>query len=191
MSWAKAKLITYGFLLGTAALTAYLAVSGRLVLRAFQLFCLPWGAVSAALLFEALPEAKKGTRAMFPARAAFALLIVLAAAIPAAKAGRTVLRYDSSAMLAESRAMTLYVRSHPETVFIRDTHTGNDVDALTVYPKGTEPVNLLDWGGTAAFTRAREDQLRLLNGTKTSGLLRMDSPETFLLDNGRSTGEHQ
>ena len=180
-----AALFSLGFLLGTAALTAYLAVSGRLVLRAFQLFCLPWGAVSAALLFEALPGAKEGKRALFPARAAAALLFVLAAALPAAKAGRTVLRYDSSAMLSESRAMLFYVRSHPETVFIRDTHTANDVDALTVYPKGTEPVNLLDWGGTAAFTRAREDQLRLLNETRTSGLLRMDSPETFLLSGVR------
>lgn len=147
-------------LLGGAALTLFLLLSGRIVLRAYQLILIPTGASVLLLTLNALPEpalfSKSGRISrlgfLFPAALALATLFF------SYKAVRTTLSYDTAPILSKSQALMQYVLEHNENVYIRDTHVANNVDALTVYPE-KKPTNLLDWGGTAAYTGAREAQL--------------------------------
>lgn len=149
-------------LLGGCALTLYLVLSGRIVLRAFQLIAIPTGASVLFLSLLALPkreEAAKKSLSLSRRLLGIPSLIFLGLALVlCCQLGRMTLRYDGTELLMESRALFAYVLEHPDTVFIRDTHVANNVDALTVYPD-QKPVNLLDWGGTSAYTGAKQLQL--------------------------------
>lgn len=90
--------------------------------------------------------------------AALALLVLLFAGY---KSARVTVSYDSAALLAKSRALMQYVLARPGGVFIRDTHVANNVDAVTTYPE-QKPTNLLDWGGTTAYTGAKALQIARL-----------------------------
>ncbi len=103
------------------------------------------------------PRSRLGAAAR-RAAAALALLILLFAGY---KSARITLSYDSAALLAKSRALMQYALAHPDDVLIRDTRVANNVDAVTTYPD-QKPTNLLDWGGTTAYTGAKALQLERL-----------------------------
>lgn len=148
--------------LGGCALTLFLVLSGRIVLRAFQLIAIPTGASVLFLCLQALPKTshtnKKNTPLPRRLLQIASLLPLGLALVLCCQLGRITLRYDSTELLKESQSLFAYVLEHPDTIFIRDTHVANNVDALTVYPD-QKPVNLLDWGGTSAYTGAKQLQL--------------------------------
>lgn len=148
-------------LLGGGALVLYLLIRGRLVLRAFQLIAIPTGACVLLLGLCALPERSEAIaqpKRHMRLRTLAACALLLPALFCAYKCARIAVGYDSSQALCESRALMQYVIDHPENVYIRDTRVANNIDAVTTYPD-QKPTNLLDWGGTSAYTGAKQLQI--------------------------------
>ena len=150
-------LLALVMLLGGGALVMYLLLSGRLVLRVFQLVAIPAGASVLLLGLTALPEGAYGKR--FPAvRSGISVCLLLALLFSSYKCARIAVSYDSAGMLQKSRALIAYALANPDKIYIRDTRAANNVDAVATYPD-KKPTNLLDWGGTSAYTGAKELQL--------------------------------
>lgn len=149
-------------LLGSALLCLYLLLSGRMVVRALQAVLLPGTLAALFLSYNMLsPLPEKGAKRL--AGLCLTLLLLLPACYGAYKQARTLLSYNAStpALLEGSQKLMDYAISNADTIFIRDTHVCNNIDAWTVYPEA-RPTNLLDWGGTGVLTGARGRQLDLL-----------------------------
>lgn len=158
------------FLLGSAALLAYLLSQGRINLRVWMtvsiLACVAiW---LCALDTYGAGEEEKSPSGKRVARFVLVGLMLLVSLGASYKVFRTVVSYENETpdLLARSRAVTAYAQSHPENVYIRDVYAANNVDALSVYSVHP-PTNLMDWGGCDMNTKTRSEQLAVNGLTST------------------------
>ncbi|MEG1755970.1 MAG: hypothetical protein RR224_01705 [Clostridia bacterium] len=142
-------------LLGGMALCVYLCLSGRFLLRTFQVVAIPAITLSMALFLE-LPKTQ---RRIDHVALAIVLGGIMVASLLSGVLQAKELRVNSpKQLLADCRSVHAYVLAHPQDVFVRDTLTFNDIDAFATFPDG-KPINLLSWGGCGMRSEAYHRQL--------------------------------
>ena len=155
-----------GTVLGCLLLTGYLCLTGRILLRSFQVICIPAAFVLTDLILS------------FP----FPRNIPSACAGAAVCAGCLVfglvqahgLRVNSPKdMLAASDTVLSYASQHRDTALITDPFSAPDIHAFRVYPDGSYPDNLISWGGCDFYSRSSRTQLR------NNGVLALDETLFF------------
>lgn len=132
-----------GALLGAAVLLLYLAVRGRLPLRAILTVLLPCAAYLFALLPACLPQKSKALCALLCAVGTAYTAWCLSAVIP----DRLIDEEAELELGSAMRDLEEYALSSPDCLFIYDdTLVGSDVRVFPQYPDGV-PHNVTLWGG--------------------------------------------
>lgn len=170
-------LILFSIAFGAAAMSFYLCLKERLILRAFQAIALPTSVLLPAL-FLRIRGAKERRKAGKAGRAVGAGLLLLALIAFGWSLTKTALWFESyhpAQQIADMRTAERYAMDHRENVYIIQPTFIYNIEAFKTYPK-EKPVNIVDWGDTGMYSGWKTHQLEV-NG------LRALTPDMFRQNN--------
>ncbi len=170
-------LILMGIALGAAALSFYLCLKERLILRAFQAVALPT-AVLLPVLFLRLRGANRRDKAGKAGKIVGAVLVLIATVAFGWSLTKTALWFESyhpAQQISDMRTAERYAMDHRDNVYIIQPTFIYNIEAFKTYPD-EKPVNIVDWGDTGIYSGWKTKQLEI-NG------LRALTPDIFRQDN--------
>ena len=140
---------------GGLCLCVYLCLSGRFMMRSYQVVCIPL--VLLLGVWAAGAEAPCSGRSLWSGRLIF-IFIACVGLFGGYRSLKELRANSPKEMLADCRTVSAYALANPEKTYLRDPYTAPDIDPFTVYPV-EKPVNLVSWGGCGMRSDAYHKQL--------------------------------